>query len=660
MAKSFNEKLVEILKTDSRFVDDEGELVKAAVIDQAWKINRDLVKLLLSKPDIKKKFFDEIAGHWIFNINTFIEYISDKNFLADSYTHFRNRIGLNIDGKFLRERGEVSLAWPYKDCVLEGGQTKEEEKRKEIFFNEILAQDEIDRLFDPKVLTNWKRFTTEGEQEVMEIRRDKNGTIKENLIIKGNNLLALHTLKTQFRGKVKLIYIDPPYNGDTDSFGYNDSFTHSAWLTFIKNRLEVARELLRKDGAIFIQIDNRELAYLKILCDSVFGRNNFRNGIITKKGQKSLQKQFEKIDKLNAGYDTILFYSKDNVKFPNLFKLLKGDKSSSWNNHWRGTDRPTMRFELFGIAPETGQWRWAKERTYRAVENYKNLISYMKESGILEDEINNDVIDKYYQNYIQENSILDYSDFELVRLSNKGKPEHYIPPSNEILLSENWMDISIAGRQSEFEHEKNEEILKRIIDWLSTKSDIVLDFFAGSGTTAAVAQKMNRQWITVEQMDYVENITVERLKKVIGKKGKKDGEMFEGLEYDTGGISKSVNWQGGGDFIYCEMMKYNETFMDKIQAAKTSKELIEIWKDMAENSFLNWYVNPEMPEEAVNDFTEIGKAENGLDKQKKLLAELLNKNQLYVNLSEIDDEGFGVSDEDKKLNRSFYGEAYDG
>jgi len=244
MAKSFNEKLVEILKTDSRFVDDEGELVKAAVIDQAWKINRDLVKLLLSKPDIKKKFFDEIAGHWIFNINTFIEYISDKNFLADSYTHFRNRIGLNIDGKFLRERGEVSLAWPYKDCVLEGGQTKEEEKRKEIFFNEILAQDEIDRLFDPKVLTNWKRFTTEGEQEVMEIRRDKNGTIKENLIIKGNNLLALHTLKTQFRGKVKLIYIDPPYNGDTDSFGYNDSFTHSAWLTFIKNRLEVARELL--------------------------------------------------------------------------------------------------------------------------------------------------------------------------------------------------------------------------------------------------------------------------------------------------------------------------------------------------------------------------------------------------------------------------------
>ena len=141
---------------------------------------------------------------------------------------------------------------------------------------------------------------------------------------------------------------------------------------------------------------------------------------------------------------------------------------------------------------------------------------------------------------------------------------------------------------------------------------------------------------------------------------KKDGRIFEEIEYDTGGISKSVNWQGGGDFIYCELMKYNEAFMDKIQSAKTSEELVELWKDIAENSFLNWYINPEMPEEAVNDFIEIGKGENGLGKQKKLLAELLNKNQLYVNLSEIDDEDFAVSEEDKKLNQLFYGDAYNG
>ena len=280
MTKNFGEALIELLKTDARFVDDEGELVKAAVIDRAWKIDRDLVKLLLADPGIKGKFFDEIEGHWIFNINTFIEYLSDKNFLANSYTRFRNKIGLNIGGKFLRERGEVSLVWPYKDCVLEGGQTREEEKRKEVFFNEILAQDEIDRLFDPKVLTNWKRYTVDGEQKVAEINRDENGTIKENLVIKGNNLLALHTLKTQFRGKVKLIYIDPPFNTGDDEFGYNERFNHSAWLTFMWNRLAACKEMLASDGVICVNIGNQEVSYLQALMDEVFHPDSYLNHIV--------------------------------------------------------------------------------------------------------------------------------------------------------------------------------------------------------------------------------------------------------------------------------------------------------------------------------------------------------------------------------------------
>ena len=181
MSMGFQEKLIALLKSDARFVDDSGELVTAAVMDRAWKIDHGLVRLLLSCAAIKAKFFDEIDGHWVFDTNTFIDYVSDKNFLANSYTRFRNRIGLNIDDKSLSERGEVSLVWPYKDCVLEGGQTKEEEKRRELFFNEVLAQDEIDRLFDPKVLTNWRRYTVEGEEEVVEIKRDERGTMRENL-----------------------------------------------------------------------------------------------------------------------------------------------------------------------------------------------------------------------------------------------------------------------------------------------------------------------------------------------------------------------------------------------------------------------------------------------------------------------------------------------
>ena len=329
MDNSFNQKLTELLKTDSRFIDEDGELLKSGVIDAAWKIDKGLVKLLLSDKPIKDKFFDEIEKHWIFNINTFIEYIADKNFLANSYTRFRNKIGLTIDGKYLKERGEVCLVWPCKDCVLEGGQTKEEEKRKEIFFNEILAQDEIDRLLDPKVLTNFKRFTPEGEKKVAELKRDESGTIRENLIIKGNNLLALHCLKKQFAGKIKLIYIDPPYNIGNDGFGYNDSFNNSTWLTFMKNRLEVAKDLLSKDGAIFVQIDHHEVAFLNIVLDEVFDRDNFVQLISVKTASPAGFKT------VNPGpidvTEYVLFYTKNKKYFNFTKQYVPVDYDDNYN-----------------------------------------------------------------------------------------------------------------------------------------------------------------------------------------------------------------------------------------------------------------------------------------------------------------------------------------
>ena len=217
-------------------------------------------------------------------------------------------------------------------------------------------------------------------------------------------------------------------------------------------------------------------------------------------------------------------------------------------------------------------------------------------------------------------------------------------------------EIKRVVENSNFNTLKPEKLMQRIIQLTTQPEDIIVDFHLGSGTTCAVAHKMRRQYIGIEQMDYVETIPIERLKKVIGKKIQTEGTPPEESEYDTGGISESVNWQGGGDFIYCGLMQYNEAYMGKIQAAQSSEELVELWRGIAEHSFLNWYVNPEIPEDAVNDFIDIGKGEDGLDKQKHLLAELLNKNQLYVNLSEIDDENFGVSKEDKALNREFYGD----
>src|SRR5690554_6233979 len=271
------------LKKEPNYVSDNGELKKWVVIDKAQNFDEELIELLLKEPTVKSSFFKEIAGITVFNQSLFLRFLEQKNFLNDSYTQFKNKIGLTIDGKYLKQRNEVALVWPFKDCVLEGGQSREEDKREEIFFNEILAQDEITQLLEPKVLTNAKTFDKDGEHDFKDFTRDaelnkKRGlpedTITDNLIIKGNNLLALHTLKKEFAGKVKLIYIDPPYNTGSDSFQYNDNFNHSTWITFMRNRLREAYKLLSEEGAIFISINHIELSYLSILLDEIFGREN--------------------------------------------------------------------------------------------------------------------------------------------------------------------------------------------------------------------------------------------------------------------------------------------------------------------------------------------------------------------------------------------------
>ena len=648
--QNFNEKLIALLKTNPDFTDESDELLPAAVKDHAWQLNHNLIKLLLSDPEIKTTFFDEIDGHWVFNHNTFIDYVNTKNFLANSYTQFRNKIGLNIDGKFLRERGEVSLVWPYKDCVLEGGQTKEEEKRKEIFFNEILAQDEINRMFDPKVLTNWKRHTAAGEQDVTEIKRDDNGTIRENLIIKGNNFIALHTLKQQFRGQVKLIYIDPPYNtgGEANIFTYNNTFNHSSWLTFMKNRLDVAKQFLRDDGFIAISIDNYELLYLGTLADEVFGREN-RISVLTvvhhpagktNNNFFSTTNEFMVVYAKNRELAEINFFemSKKTEKTYNCtdkiskYKLENLMRKGETRNA-RREDRPKQFYPIY-VSKDLKQISLTKEENHHKILPKENGIEWVwsNSPSTLQEKIDSNeiVAKKHKDGHIQIFFKRRITDYKGERPKTTWTDKKYNATQHGTRLLE-----SILGKKS-FSYPKSLHTIVDIVKITTDPGDIVLDFFAGSGTTGHAVLELNkqdggsRQFILVEQLEEHISVCKERLEKVINQEGILSG-----------------------NFISCELKEYNQAYMDKIQAAQSSEELIALWQDIAENSFLNWYVNEKMPKEAADDFIAI----EDLAAQKHCLVELLDKNQLYVNLSEIEDVDFAVSEEDKVLNRTFYGDS---
>ena len=343
----FYQTLENQLKKEPNFVTDSGEIKKWVVISKAQNFDPELIELLLENKTIKSKFFMEVKGALVFNQSLFLQFLEQKNYLNDSYTAFKNKIGLTIDDKYLKQRNEVALVWPFKDCILEGGQSREEDSREEIFFNETLAQDEISQLLDPKVLSNAKRFSKEGEEPLTGFRRDSKGTITDNLIIKGNNLLALHSLKEEFTGKVKLIYIDPPYNTSNDSFKYNDRFNHSSWLSFMKNRLEVARELLSEEGVIFINIDDKEYSYLKVLCDDVFDRSNFLNLISVKTSDPSGHKTVNPSPYSQTEY--ILLIAKNKSKYKYETHYVPSEYDDGYNKYITNLSDSYLNWEIVGL-----------------------------------------------------------------------------------------------------------------------------------------------------------------------------------------------------------------------------------------------------------------------------------------------------------------------
>lgn len=651
MSKNIGE-ILSIFKDDKRIYVN-NEYIIGKIQELALKYDEKLISTILNNDEMRTHFFVKIDGALIFKREEFIEFIGGKYYLEDSYTKYRNKIGLAVDNNYIKQNRDVVLNWAYKDCVLEGGQDREDAKQDEVFYNEILASDDIDRLYETKVLTNFSRFSKDGKSQCIEI--DNN----DNLIIKGNNLIALHSIKNKYRQRVKLCLIDVPYNTGNDSFKYNDKFNHSSWLTFIKNRLEVTKELLSEDGSIVVYIDDNEIGYLQVLMDEVFGREN-RGGIISiKRGSVTGHKT------INPGVVNIteymLVYAK-NKAFWNPNKIYRGrDRNERYNNFIKNRDMDTDKWEFCSLLDAFADYKKIEKNQLKKQlgGNFeREIMDFIKLNS-------NCVIQFAYP----DSDKVSKEAKEIINLSKKDKDKIYtLKRENEKdiilkggqrilfysdrlvnvdgelvtgeLVSNFWDDVLPNDLHNEGnvkfkKGKKSEKAIKRIIELTTNENDIVLDYFLGSGTTTAVAHKMNRRYIGIEQMNYGDNDSVTRMNNVI------NGE--------NGGISKAVNWQGGGSFIYCELMKWNEVFINKINTATTSEELVEIWNDMKEKSFLSYRVKVNEIDKNINEFEQLP-----LKLKKEFLIEILDKNHLYVNLSEIDDITYNVSDEEKKLNKEFY------
>tara|TARA_R110001599_G_scaffold249559_1_gene449405 strand:- start:2604 stop:4649 length:2046 start_codon:yes stop_codon:yes gene_type:complete len=667
------------LKKENDFINDDGELKKWVVIGRAQNADETLISLLLDHAELKERFFAEIKGALVFRQNDFVRFIEQKNFLNDSFTAYRNKVGLTIDDKLMTQRNEVALVWPFKDCVLEGGQSREEDKREEIFFNEVLAQDEITQLLEPKVLTNAKVFGHEGEMAFSGFNRDasvnkKRGlgedTITDNLIVKGNNLLALHSLDVEFSGKVKLIYIDPPYNTGNDSFKYNDNFSRSTWLTFMRNRLLTAKKLLKDDGILCIQCDDKENAYLKLLLDEIF-HNGFLNNIAVKMSEASGVKMNHARARFPKLKEYILLY-----KMPNFSGFVEIDKykQTEWdqennifleglsfsdrqellsleekeennlddvalaNDILKGVKRLPLKKKIAKMQFDNieDELKWLFDNSYRIIKT-AGSASLFTQVKMLKKQPDQEIACSLSKS----NSIFTYiTDFN----SETKQPRLQVIFSDSNIFKnpcDFWQDIKTTGAIADeggvklSNGKKPEKILHRLLKMITVEKDIVLDFHLGSGTTAAVAHKMDRQYLGVEQLDYGKNDAVNRIKNVISG--------------DQTGVSKEVSWTGGGSFIYLELKRYNQEFIDRIENAASSKVLLKVWQDMKDKSFLNYNVDLKKQDGHLDDFKALE-----LANQKAHLVSLLDKNQLYVNLSSLEDSDFECSKADKKVTRDFY------
>ncbi|GAA7379544.1 hypothetical protein MM0344_10690 [Helicobacter pylori] len=556
--------------------------------------------------DYKNAFFKTIANTLVFNEKALLECLTKE--LENSFTRFENKIGLYSQGRPIKSSELVVLNFPFKDNVLLGNAKDNNTKSNELFYHEILHKKEIDTLLKKKALC---RFEMHGEGDLESALKDKN----TNYLIKGNNLIALHSLKKKFAKQVKCIYIDPPYNTGNDSFNYNDNFNHSSWLVFMKNRLEAAREFLSDDGVIFVQCDDNEQAYLKVLMDEIFLRENFVASISWK--------QFHSVKNDAANFskniEYILCYCKNFSK--NLISNEPFDKSN-----------------LYKLKDENGFYKldpvWAKSGNNFSPYTFLNGKTWSPPSGTFWRYSIGTLKDMEQNNRIVFNGKNPMAKRYLSEVA-EGRKSSTFWDGSEVGYNLNG-DAEIKqlfNGNKVFNNPKPEALISRILEISTNENDLVLDFFAGSGTTCAVAHKMKRRYIGIEQMDYIETITKERLKKVI--------------EGEQGGISKKCGFKGGGSFVYAELKEVNLEIKKQILNANSKSECLKIFDDLNER-FLK-RADCKMDEIDSEEFQNLD-----LNEQKRIYCKLFDSNEDYLNLGDMDEDAWGIDGVTKKYNEIFY------
>ncbi|WRD24202.1 site-specific DNA-methyltransferase [Helicobacter pylori] len=575
--------------------------------------------------DYKNAFFKIIANSLVFNEKALLECLEIKE-LENSFTRFKNKIGLFSQGGLIKSSELVVLNFPFKDNVLLGSAKDSGTKSNECFYHEILHKKEIDTLLNKKALC---RFEMHGEGDLESALQDKN----TNYLIKGNNLIALHSLKKKFAKQVKCIYIDPPYNTGNDSFNYNDNFNHSSWLVFMKNRLEAAREFLSDDGVIFVQCDDNEQAYLKVLMDEIFGRDNFIACFVWEKTSNSLSRIRIKTEYILCYEKTkfgLIFngdMAEEGQDFPilnevNVKRTLQFPPNSIYFKTFKGVIKPT-KFNKMELIDDLRIVNKTNSNMVRINAKFKWT------QDKLDDEIKEGTTfviksDEFSMRYIRK------GDRE-VKASNVFNAECGV--TTNIKATSEIKVLFTNSNTDLFSTPKPEALISRILEISTQENDLVLDFFAGSGTTCAVAHKMKRRYIGIEQMDYIETITKERLKKVI--------------EGEQGGISKKCGFKGGGSFVYAELKEVNLEIKKQILNAKSKGECLKIFNDLSER-FLK-RADCKIDEIDSEEFQNLD-----LNEQKRIYCALFDSNEDYLNLGDIDEDAWEIDKITKKYNEIFY------